>query len=323
LLALPYIGYWTVALVYLLAVTIAGSVLWRGPILVLATLSALAWDLLFIPPRFTLHIGRTEDWVMFGTFFVVALVIGQLTTRMRERERAESEREKRAITLYHISRALAASTSLDQALRAALAEIGVEAAVLLSGPNGLDRHAANTLAVSEKEESVAAWSFQNRQPAGRSTDTLPESEALHLPLLTGDRAEGVPPSDCPLHQRSPSELLEACAVQLAIAWANSVRSAPRARLGRARFGEAQKDAARQREPRTQNASRRDPRRARTAKPESHEFAPRSRLRRVVEELLGRGAHRKRPGAAAARMVRRARSARRRPSPRRSGSRKRW
>ena len=218
LLALPFIGYWTVALIYLLAVTIAGSVLWRGPILVLATLSALAWDFLFIPPRFTLHIGRTEDWVMFGTFFVVALVIGQLTTRMRERERAESEREKRAITLYHISRALAASTSLDQALRAALAEVGVEAAVLLPGPNGLDRHTASTLAVSEKEESVAAWSFQNRQPAGRFTDTLPESEALHLPLLTGDRAEGVLairlPSSPTLAQR---ELLEACAAQLAIA----------------------------------------------------------------------------------------------------------
>ncbi len=215
---LPAIGYWTVALIYLLAVTVAGAFLRRGPILVLAALSALAWDILFIPPRFTLYIGKTEDWVMFVMFFVVALVVGQLTARLRERERAESEREARAVALYHINRALAAGTHLGESLRAALPQIGAEAAVLLPGPNGLDRHEASTLAISPKEESVAAWAFQNRQPAGRFTDTLPESEALHLPLLAGDRVEGVLairlPAPPALAQR---EMLESCAAQLAIA----------------------------------------------------------------------------------------------------------
>ncbi len=235
LLLLPLVGYWTVALIYLLAVTLAGSALRRGPILVLATLSALAWNFLFIPPRFTFHIEKTEDWAMFGTFFVVALVVGQLTARLRERERAEHDRESRAVALYRISRALAASTTLDQALRAALAEVGADAAVLLPGPNGLDRHAASTLAISAKEESVATWAYQNRQPAGRFTDTLPESDAMHLPLLTGDRSEGVLAirlADTPtLAQR---ELLEACAAQLAIALAKerAVRAEGEARLAR-------------------------------------------------------------------------------------------
>jgi two-component system sensor histidine kinase KdpD len=53
---------------------------------------------------------------------------------------------------------------------------------------------------------------------GSIYDTLPESEALHLPLLTGDRVEGVLAvrlADTPtLAQR---ELLEACAAQLAVA----------------------------------------------------------------------------------------------------------
>lgn len=235
LLLLPLIGYWTVALIYLLAVTLAGVVLRRGAILLLATLSALAWDYLFIPPRLTLSIGKTEDWAMFGTFFVVALVVGQLTARLRERERAESEREGRATALYRVSRALAAGNGLDQALCAALAEIGSEAAVLLPGPNGLDRHAASVLTVSAKEESVAAWAFQNRQPAGRFTDTLPESEALHLPLLMGDRAEGVLAirlTTAPtLAQR---ELLEAFAAQLAIALAKerALRAESDARVAR-------------------------------------------------------------------------------------------
>ena len=69
----------------------------------------------------------------------------------------------------------------------------------------------------EKEESVAAWAFQKKQPAGLSTDTLPEAEALHLPLLAGDRAEGVLAVQMPraptLEQR---ELLDAFAAQLAV-----------------------------------------------------------------------------------------------------------
>ena len=43
----------------------------------------------------------------------------------------------------------------------------------------------------EKDESVAAWAFQKKQAAGISTDTFPDAESLHVPLLTGDRAEGV------------------------------------------------------------------------------------------------------------------------------------
>jgi two-component system sensor histidine kinase KdpD len=45
--------------------------------------------------------------------------------------------------------------------------------------------------MAEKEESVAAWAFVRRQPAGRGTDTLALAEGLHLPLMAGERAVGV------------------------------------------------------------------------------------------------------------------------------------
>ena len=68
-----------------------------------------------------------------------------------------------------------------------------------------------------KEESVAAWAFQKRQSAGRHTDTLPDAAAMHIPMLTGERAEGV------LALRLAAEpapdqrdLLDACAAQLAV-----------------------------------------------------------------------------------------------------------
>ncbi len=83
---LPYTGHMFAALVFLLAVVIAGTHWNRGPVLALAVICALVWNFLFIPPQFTFHIEKPADVVMFGLFFVVALSMGHLTTRLRERE---------------------------------------------------------------------------------------------------------------------------------------------------------------------------------------------------------------------------------------------
>ncbi len=92
----PATGYAAIALIYLLGVVLAGMILNRGPVLLVATLSALAWNFLFIPPLFTLHIGKVQDALMFATYFVVALAIGSLTSRLKARERIEHERQQRA-----------------------------------------------------------------------------------------------------------------------------------------------------------------------------------------------------------------------------------
>lgn len=84
----PNTGSMFPALVFLLAIVLAGTRWNRGPVLAMAVASALAWNFIFIPPRFTFHIERPEDVVMFGLFFVVALSMGHLITRLRQREEA-------------------------------------------------------------------------------------------------------------------------------------------------------------------------------------------------------------------------------------------
>src|SRR5215510_5598671 len=216
-----FTGYWAVALFYLLAVVLAATRLRRWPTLFLAGLSALLWDFLFIPPRFTFYITHFHDFMMFGAYFVIAIVIGHLATQLREREQAERRREQRAIALYRLTRALAASRDLDQALPKVFALIKEsfqsDAVVWLPDENGLSRHWSSTFMPSSKDESVAVWAFQKKQAAGKSTDTLPDAEALHVPLVTGDGAEGVLtvllPGTPTLEQR---ELLDAFAAQLAL-----------------------------------------------------------------------------------------------------------
>src|SRR5246500_1772570 len=221
LLIVNFIDYRAVALFYLFAVVLAGMRLRRWPTLVLAALSALLWDFLFIPPRFTFYISKLEDFMMFGAYFVIAVVIGHLATQLHEREQAERRREERATALYRLTRALAASRDLSQALPKVFQLIKdffqADAAVWLRDENGLTQHPASTFVPSKKDESVAMWAFQKRQAAGRSTDPLPDSECLHIPLVTGDRAEGVLSvrlKTLPtLEQR---ELLDAFAAQLAL-----------------------------------------------------------------------------------------------------------
>jgi two-component system sensor histidine kinase KdpD len=216
-----YIGYWAIALFYLFAVVIAGMRLGRWPTLFLAALSALLWNFLFIPPRFTFYISKFEDFMMFGAYFVIAVVIGHLATQLHERAQAERRREERATALYRLTRELAASRDLSEALPKVLQLIRdffhADAAVWLRDENGLTQHPASTFVPSKKDESVAMWAFQKKQAAGKSTDTLPDSECLHVPLVTGDRAEGVLSvrlNTLPtLEQR---ELLDAFAAQLAL-----------------------------------------------------------------------------------------------------------
>src|SRR5262249_60214057 len=68
----PVIGHKPIGLLYLLLVVAVGVKLHRGPVLLVAACSTIVWDVLFIPPYFTLHIASAEDLILFATFFVVA-----------------------------------------------------------------------------------------------------------------------------------------------------------------------------------------------------------------------------------------------------------
>jgi len=220
-------GYTAISLFYLTAVVLLGLFVGQGPILLAATLSALAWNFLFIPPIFTFRIDKFEDGLMFGIFFITALVTGRLTGRLRVQERDQRQREQRAIALYQLTRAIAAARSADEVLRNAAAQVqelfGARLAIFTEDSVQSGRlvlHPAATYVADEKEQGVAAWAFRNHKNAGRFTDTLPAAEGFYLPLLAGESGVGVmgvkPLAEATLsvNQR---ELLESFATQIALA----------------------------------------------------------------------------------------------------------
>jgi two-component system, OmpR family, sensor histidine kinase KdpD len=222
----PFTGYQTVALLYLLLVVAMGLKLSRTPALAVAATSAVLWNFLFVPPHFTFLIEQFHDATMFVTFFVVALVMGHLTSRVRRSEIAERQRERRTAALYELAHQAAFATDLDTGLRAAVNLIesifAGKAALLLRQPDHTLSnvpHPASSLALTEKENGVAAWAFSRRMPAGKFTETLPDSEALHLPLQGRTAVMGVlsvrPPTDKSF-DLTERDLLEAFAVLIGL-----------------------------------------------------------------------------------------------------------
>ena len=192
------LGYVAVSLVYLLGVVLLAMVLNRWAVLLMAALSALAWDYLFIPPLHTFNINSTHDVMMFTMFFVVALAMGHTTHQLRSREAAERRRERRASALNRLLESVTASASLEEGLACAVEEVDAlfqsRTAVLLATAEGrLEEapHSTSTFSPDTKERAVAAWAFERGQNAGKFTDTLPDAGGLYIPLQTSKKRQGV------------------------------------------------------------------------------------------------------------------------------------
>lgn len=225
-LLLPVTGYTFVSLVFLLAIVLAALKFSRGPVFMMAAACALVWDYFFIPPLYTFHIGKIEDLLMFGMFFVVAISMGSLTSRLREREQAERRRQRQTAALLRVTQSAALAAEPEKGLAEAMRVINellhaTTALVVRENDRSLPRtaHSASTFKPDAKEWGVIAWSYANKQPAGRFTDTLPQSDATWFPLQTATSMMGVlgvvlPPSAA--MDFTTRQTIEAFALQLAL-----------------------------------------------------------------------------------------------------------
>lgn len=95
--------YRVVALVLLLAVSLLAISFDLLPVLLSAALSAFIWNFFFIPPRFTIHVNTTEDTILLIMYFVIAMINGVLTYKVRQVEKSARLKEERAnsVTLYN------------------------------------------------------------------------------------------------------------------------------------------------------------------------------------------------------------------------------
>lgn len=97
------IGHRVVALVLLMTTSLIAILFDILPVLITAVLSAIIWNFFFIPPLYTFHIDNAEDFLMFLLYFVIALVNGVLTFKIKKAERKirDKEEKENTIKLYN------------------------------------------------------------------------------------------------------------------------------------------------------------------------------------------------------------------------------
>jgi two-component system, OmpR family, sensor histidine kinase KdpD len=192
------LGYQVVSFGLLFLVSMLAIFYGTGPILLAAFLSAVIWDYFFIPPQNTLHIERTEDVLMLIMFFIIALLNGILTSRVRNQEKKIRIREERTHALYQLSKELANAPDIEEVSAIASKYIqkyfSLDSAILLKNDlNQLETKISNEtgIFVSENDLSIASWTFKHSSKAGKYTDTLPSSNLTFYPLTGNYENMGV------------------------------------------------------------------------------------------------------------------------------------
>jgi two-component system sensor histidine kinase KdpD len=187
--------------VFILTVVLVAVRFGRGPAALAAILSVGAFDFFFVPPRFSFAVSDVQYLLTFIIMLAVGLITGQLTAGLRFQARVASHREERAGSLYEIARDLSGAVQVEQVVKISDESIQrtfrASAALLL--PDASGRLVVKTPKTDAKhpgagltvEIGTAQWAFDRGQPAGFSTDTLPGSEVLYIPLRAPTKARGV------------------------------------------------------------------------------------------------------------------------------------
>lgn len=184
-----FIGYQVVSFALLFIVSTLAFFFGTGPILLAASLSALIWDFFFLPPPYTLHVDKPEDMLMLIMFFIIALLSGVLTSRIRRQEKKIRIREERTNALYELTRELSIASGIDEVVSIAKKDIdkyfNIKSRIILKNDeNNLNYEKLNDsgIILAKNDMSVADWTFQHSAKAGKFTDTLPSVNYTFYPL---------------------------------------------------------------------------------------------------------------------------------------------
>lgn len=183
-------SYHVVSFVLLFIVSFLATFMRLGSVLLASTLSALVWNFFFIPPRYTFHIDKLEDVLMFGMFFIIALLNGVLTTRVRRQEQLAREREERTNALFQLTKELSKVSGTDQVLIVGTESItnhfALESFFILQDENKIFHYSERLqkeMKMTEDEYEVAKWVFENSQKAGKFTKKYASVDFTFYPLL--------------------------------------------------------------------------------------------------------------------------------------------
>lgn len=194
----PFVTMVDLAMVYLLGVVVVSSYAGRAASVLSVLLCVASFDFFFVPPYLTFAVSDVRFIFTFFVMIVVAMVISSLTLRVRQQAYSARGRERSTAALYSLSRELLHERGFERLSAAAIKHIselfGSDVIILIPDHTGGLMPAytgSNTYKLDTHETSVARWTFDHRQRAGRGTGTLPGAKALYLPMISSEKTVGV------------------------------------------------------------------------------------------------------------------------------------
>jgi len=187
-----FLGLQDLTAVFLVAVMLVASRTRMLAAVVTAVLCFLAYDFLFIDPRFTFVIAAPRGVATVLLFLAAALIAGRLASRLRMQVIALRAANSHAIAMQKLARELARAADLGQVIAASSSvlqsALNAQAWIRLGGESG---PLASAGQLDDKDRGAADWTQQNGQPSGRYTDTLAQSPWWFLPVQSDRDTLGV------------------------------------------------------------------------------------------------------------------------------------
>jgi two-component system sensor histidine kinase KdpD len=180
-----------ISLVFLAAVLVVAVRSSLGPALLCAGLSFLAYNLLFIEPLLSLKIARHQDVLTLLFFLLMAGLTGNLASRQRRQLQALRQTQAETTALLELSRKLTVATDRQAVFFAATQQFGlwqeIEISLQSRDRDGVWKVEAGVQRLlTEQERAAADWSWQQLQPSGLGTGTLPGGRWWWWPLAGED-----------------------------------------------------------------------------------------------------------------------------------------
>jgi two-component system sensor histidine kinase KdpD len=182
-----------IVMLFLLGVVGVAMRFGRGPAALAALLNVAAFDYFFVPPRLSFAVSDVQYVLTFAIMLGVGLLVGQLTAGLRFAAGVSASRERRARSLFELTRELSAALESSQVITLGTAAVqghfGGDALVLVT--DAADQLMLPADPPKGFDPQVADWAFRHAQPAGLATATLAAQAWHYVPLQAPMRVRGV------------------------------------------------------------------------------------------------------------------------------------
>lgn len=173
-------------MVYLLAVVLTAITFGKGPSVFASILAVAAFDFFCVPPYNTFAVSDSQYLITLIVMLIVALVISTLTARVTRQAEEARTRERGTAALYSMSRELSATLGVNQIVETGLRHLNK----VFDGTCKIHR-GNEAIADQDFDDGIARWVIENKRPAGPTTNALPGTTNLYLPIVAGSDVIGV------------------------------------------------------------------------------------------------------------------------------------